>query len=106
DRLGPIAPARLHCPPERSPFEPHPDAPFERIEMLVEAVVRYEPQLGLNAMEQTVKHHLLAYIGIVRREHVQREAEPPQPAPGDRAVHEAWKAGRLPFRFRLACGTR
>src|SRR6185295_1177516 len=106
DRLGPIAPARLHCPPERSPFEPHPDAPFERIEMLVEAVVRYEPQLGLNTMEQPVKHELLAYIGIVLRKHVQGEAEPPQPAPGDGAVHETRKARWLPLRFRLACGAR
>jgi hypothetical protein len=77
DRLGPIAPARFDRPAERSPFELHRDAPFERIEMLVEAVVRYEPQLGLNAMEQPVKHKLLAYIGIVLREHVQGEAEPP-----------------------------
>ena len=74
--------------------------------MLVEAVVRYEPQLGLNAMEQPVKHDLLAYIGIVLREHVQGEAEPPQPAPGDGAVRETRKAGWRPLRFRLACGTR
>ena len=53
-----------------------------------------------------MKHHLLAYIGIVRREHVQGEAEPPQPAPRDGAVRETRKAGWLPLRFRLACGTR
>ena len=106
DRLGPIAPARFDRPAERPPFELHPDAPFERIEMLVEAVVRYEPQLGLNAMEQPVKHYLLAYIGILLREHVQGEAEPPQPAPGDGAVRETRKAGWRPLRFRLACGTR
>src|SRR5437870_7092425 len=80
-----VAPARLDRPAERPPFELHPDAPFERIEMLVEALIRYEPQLGLNAMEQPVKHYLLAYVGILLRKHVQREAEPPQPAPGDRA---------------------
>jgi hypothetical protein len=38
---------------------------FERIQMLVETVVRYEPQLGLNAMEQPVKHDLLPYIGVL-----------------------------------------
>ncbi len=57
-------------------------------------------------MEQPVKHELLAYIGIVLREHGQGEAEPLQPAPGDGTVHETRKAGRLPLRFRLACGTR
>jgi hypothetical protein len=56
--------------------------------MLVEAVFRYEPQLGLNAMEQPVKHILPAYIGIRVREHRQGVAEPPQPAPGDGAVRE------------------
>ena len=49
---------------------------------------------------------LLAYIGIVLREHVQGKAEPPQPAPGDGAVRETRKAGWRPLRFRLACGTR
>ena len=68
--------------------------------------LRHEPQLGLNAMEQPVKHHLLAYIGILLREHVQGEAEPPQPAPGDGAVRETRKAGWRPLRFRLACRTR
>ena len=50
----------------------YPDAPFGRIEMHVVAVarVRHEPQLGLNTMKQPVKHVLLAYIGIVHREHV------------------------------------
>src|SRR5262249_32421373 len=100
--LGPVAPARLDRPAERSPFELHPDASFERIEMLVEAVVRYEPQLGLNAMEQPVKYHLLPYIGIVLREHVQGKAEPPKPAPYDRTVRETRKAGWRPLRFRLA----
>jgi hypothetical protein len=37
-RLGPVAPARLHRPAERPPFELHPDAPFKRVEMLVEDV--------------------------------------------------------------------
>ena len=74
--------------------------------MLVVAVLRYEPQLGLNAMERPVKHKLLAYIGIVLREHVQGEAEPPHPAPGDGAVYEARKAGWRPVGFRLACGAR
>src|ERR1041384_2133062 len=74
--------------------------------MLVEAVFRDEPQLGLNAVEEPVKHDLLAYIGIVRREHVQGKAEPPQPAPGDRAVRETRSAGWRPLRLRLACGTR
>src|SRR5439155_17051602 len=95
DCLRPVAPARLDRPAERPPFEPHPDAPFERIEMLIEAVVvsMPEPQLGLNAMEQPVKHVLLAYIGIRAREHRQWEVEPPQPAPGDGAVRETRKAG-------------
>src|SRR5260370_732798 len=74
--------------------------------MIVEAVARREPQLGLNAMEQPVKHHLLAYIGSLVREHIQGPAEPPQPAPGDGAVRETRKAGWLPLGFRLACGTR
>ena len=68
--------------------------------------LRYESELGLNAMEQPVKHHLLAYIGIFLREHEQGKAEPPQPAPGDGAVRETRKAGRRPLRFRLARGTR
>ena len=74
--------------------------------MLVEAVVRYEPQLGLNAMEQPVKHQLLACIGILLGEHVEGEAEPPHPAPGDGAVRETGKAGWWSLGFRLACGTR
>ena len=74
--------------------------------MLVEAVLRHEPQLGLNAMEQPVKHHLLAYVGSVRREHGQGKSEPPQPAPRDRSVRETRKAGGRPRRFRLARGTR
>ena len=53
-------------------------------------------------MEQPLKHQLLAYIGILLREHVQREGEPPQPAPGDGAVRETRKAGWRPLRFRLA----
>jgi hypothetical protein len=83
DRLGPVAPARLHRPAKRPPFELHPDATFERIEMLVEAIAvsLRELQLGLNAMEQPVKHILLAYIGIRVREHMQGVGEPPQPAP-------------------------
>jgi hypothetical protein len=64
--------------------------------MLVEAVLRDEPQLRLNAMKQPVKHHLLAYIGSLLREHVQGEAEPPQPAPGDGAVHETPKRSGSP----------
>ena len=106
DRLGPAAPARLERPAERPPFELHPDAPFERIEMLVEAVARREPQLGLNAMKQPVEHHSLAVIVSLVREHIQGPAEPPQAAPGDGAVRETRKAGWLPLRFRLACGTR
>src|SRR5260370_3328184 len=74
--------------------------------MIVEAVARREPQLGLNAMEQPVKHHLLAYIGSLVREHIQGVAEPPQTAPGDGAVRETRKAGWRPLGFRLACGTR
>ena len=54
----------------------------------------------------TVKHQLLACIGIILRQHVQGKAEPPQPAPGDRSVHETRKAGWRPLRFRLTCGTR
>src|SRR4029077_2476541 len=71
DCRRPAAPARLDRPAERPPFELHPDAPFERIEMLIEAVFVPLPelQLGLNAMEQPVKHVLLAYIGIRAREH-------------------------------------
>ena len=65
-----------------------------------------ESQLGLNSMEQSVKHYLLACVGILLREHAQGEAEPPQPAPGYGAVHEALKAGWRPLRFRLACGAR
>jgi hypothetical protein len=57
-------------------------------------------------MKQPVKQKLLAEIGIVLGEHVQRDAEPPQPAPGDRAIHETRKAGRRPVGFRLACRTR
>src|SRR4029434_7916225 len=65
DRLGAVAPGRLERSAERPPFELHPDAPFEGIEMLVEtvAVSLHECQLGLNAMEQPVKHDLLACIG-------------------------------------------
>src|SRR6267142_126757 len=57
-------------------------------------------------MEQPVKQYLLAYIGVLLREHVQGEAKPPQAAPGDGAVHETRKAGCRPLRLRLACGTR
>jgi hypothetical protein len=91
DCLGPLAPARLERPAERPPFEPYPDAPFERIEMLVEAVAVSlpEPQLGLNAMEQPVKHILLPCIGIAR-EHIQGKAEPSHPAPSD------WARPRYP----------
>lgn len=74
--------------------------------MLVVAVLRHEPQLVLNAMEQPVKHQLLAEIGVIRRKHVQGHAEPPHPAPGDRSVHETRKARRRPVWFRLARGTR
>src|SRR6185295_19563946 len=57
-------------------------------------------------MEQPVKQYLLAYIGVLLREHVQGPAEPPQPAPGDGAVHETRKARCRPLRLRLARGTR
>jgi hypothetical protein len=83
-----------------------PDAPFERVEMLIQSVLHGQPQVGLNAMEQPVKHHLLANIGIIVREHVQGEAEPPQATPRDGAVHESRKPGELARRFRLARGTR
>src|SRR5258707_4000573 len=108
DCHGRAVAARLDRRAERPPFELHPDAPFERIEMLIEAVVVSlpEPQLGLNAMEQPVKHVLLAYIGIRAREHRQGEIEPTQAAPGDGAVHATRKAGWLPLRFRLAGRTR
>jgi hypothetical protein len=47
-----------------------PIAPFERIEMLVEAVApRRKPQLVLNAMEQAVKQYLLTCVRILLREH-------------------------------------
>ena len=74
--------------------------------MLVRAVARYQPQLGLNAMEQPVKQDLLACIVSLVREHLQGPDEPPHPAPGDGAVRETQKAGSRPLRFRLACGTR
>jgi hypothetical protein len=70
------------------------------------AVSLRELQLGLNAMEQPVKHILLAYIGIVVREHPQWPREPPQPTPRDGAIGLTQKAGWRPLRFRLACGTR
>jgi hypothetical protein len=67
DRLGPVAPGRLDRPSERTPFELHRDPPFERIEMLVEAVLRHQAKLGLNAMEQSVKHVLLTCLRIPAR---------------------------------------
>src|SRR4029434_10013009 len=93
----------------RAPFELHPDAPFERIEMLVRAVALHalhELQFGLNAMEHTVKHYLLPYIGILLREHVQGKGEPPHAAPGDGAVRVTRKARWRPIWFRLAGGPR
>jgi hypothetical protein len=36
--------------------------------MLIEAVVRDEPELGLNAMEHPVEHHLLPCRGVLLRE--------------------------------------
>src|SRR5688572_1557652 len=74
--------------------------------MLVVTILRHEPELGLNTMEQAVKQELLAEIGILRWKQVPRHAEPPQPAPRDGAIHEARKAGRRPLRFWLACRTR
>jgi hypothetical protein len=38
NRLGLVAPARFDRPAQRPPFQLYPDAPFERIEMLVAAV--------------------------------------------------------------------
>ena len=39
NRLDPIAPTRLKCPAESPPFQSKPDAPFKRIEALVEPIV-------------------------------------------------------------------
>src|SRR5262245_57745569 len=76
--------------------------------MLVEAVVVSfgERKLGLNAMEESVKHELLTYIGIVLGKHQQGKCEPPLPAPGDGAVRETREARYRPLRFRLARGAR
>jgi hypothetical protein len=46
DRPGAAAPARLDRPAKRPPFELHPDATFERLEMLVEAGARHHPSSG------------------------------------------------------------
>src|SRR5215216_2730485 len=73
-------------------FAPGADA-VELLQQLGLAALRRQPQLGLNAMEQTVKHDLLAYVGVFLREHEQGEHEPPHPAPGDRAIGETDKAG-------------
>src|SRR5688572_18388119 len=80
------------------------------MEMLVRAVAAlhalHERQLGLNAMEQPVKDHLLACIWILLGEHPQGKGEPTQPAPGDGAVCVTSKGWWRPLRLRLACGTR
>ena len=106
-RPAPAATARLQRPAKRPPFELHPEAPFERIKVLVEAVARrrHERQRVLNTMEQPVTPHLLASLGILLRKHVQGHGEPSQPAPFDGAVREA-ETGYRPVGFRLVCGTR
>ena len=51
DGVGASVPGRFDRPAERPPFELDRDAPFERVEMLVEAVLRDQTQLRLNAVE-------------------------------------------------------
>jgi len=102
DRLGSSIATRLQRASERAPLEPHPHATFEAIEMLVETILRHQPELGLNAMEEPVEHYLLPHRRIVLWKKGQGKTEPPHTAPRDGAVHETLQTGCRPSGSRSA----